>query len=84
VSDSTLATARGCSATVAWRNHPWGLRLLRNQQIPLNNFFYRDNPRQAGPAGQVTVGPVIESNSYDGVAARFYCHGGKWLVQQLH
>src|SRR2546426_11734088 len=84
VSDTSLATARRCPPTIAWHNHPYGLHLLRNERLPLSDFWYRENPRQNGPAGQMTEGPVIESKSYDGLAARFYCHAGKWLVQQLH
>jgi len=84
VSDTSLATAQRCPPTIAWHNHPYGLHLLRNERLPLSAFWYRDNPRQNGPAGQMTEGPVIESNSYDGLAARFYCHAGRWLVQQLH
>ena len=84
LSDTSLATVQRCPPTVEWRNPPHGLRLLRNERLPLSDFFYRENPRRDGPAGQMTEGPVIESNSYDGVAARFYCYAGKWLVQQLH
>ena len=84
LSDTSLASGQRCPSTIAWHDYPWGLRLLRNLQLPLSDFFYRENPRQNGPEGQRTGGPVIESNSYDGVSARFYCHAGKWLAQQLH
>ena len=84
LSDTSLAAAQRCPPTIAWRNHPYGLHLLRNERLRLGDFWYRANPREHGPADQVTKGPVIESNSYDGVAARFYCYAGKWLVQQLH
>jgi len=83
LSDSALASTFQCARTIAWRNYPGGLRVLRHERFALSDFWYREDPKRHGPSDSVTDGPVIESE-YDGVAARFFCHAGKWLVQQLH
>ena len=82
LSDSTVANAFKCPRTLAWRNYPGGLRVLRHERLALSDFWYRDDPKRHGPSGAMTDGPVIESE-YDGVGARFFCHAGRWLVQQL-
>jgi len=82
ISDSSLANTFACPRTIAWQNYPGGLRVLRQERLALNDFWYREDPKHDGPTGAVTDGPVIESE-YDGVAARFFCHARKWLVQQL-
>ena len=83
LSDSVDANAFKCPRTIAWRNYPGGLRVSRHERLALSDFWYREDPKRHGPSDSVTDGPVIESE-YDGVAARFFCHAGKWLVQQLH
>jgi len=83
LSDSTLGSGFTCPHTVAWRNYPGGLRVLRHERLALAGFWYREDPKQRGPSDMVTDGVVIESE-YDGVGARFFCSGRNWLVQQLH
>ena len=83
LSDSAVANAFKCPRTIAWRNYPGGLRVFRHERLALSDFWYREDPKHHGPSDAVTDGPVIESE-YDGVGARFFCHAGTWLVQQLH
>jgi hypothetical protein len=83
LSDSSLANTFTCPRTLAWRNYPGGLRVLHGERLALSEYWYRKDPKRRGPSDSVTDGPVIESE-YDGVAARFFCHAGDWLVQQLH
>ena len=83
LSDSAVSYAFKCPRTIAWRNYPGGLRVARHERLALSDFWYRDDPKRHGPSGAMTDGPVIETE-YDGVGARFFCHAGTWLVQQLH
>jgi hypothetical protein len=83
LSDSALASTFRCARTIAWRNYPGGLRVSRQERLALSGFWDREDPKRHGPSDAVTDGPLIESE-YDGVGARFFCHAGKWLVQQLH
>ena len=82
ISDSSLASTFTCPRTIAWQNYPGGLRVLRHERLALKDFWHREDPKRHGPLDLVTEGPVIESE-YDGVAARFYCQAGAWLIQQL-
>jgi hypothetical protein len=83
VSDSTLAAGFRCPRTISWHNPPGGLRVLRDRRLVLSDFRYHEDPRAHGHAESFTDGPLIHSE-YDGVIDRFYCHAGRWLVQQLH
>ena len=83
LSDSAVANAFKCPRTIACRNYPGGLRVFRHERLALSDFWYREDPERHGRSDAVTDGPVIESE-YAGVGARFFCHAGTWLVQQLH
>ena len=83
LSDSAVANGFKCPRTIAWRNYPGGLRVSRHERLALSAFSYQEDPKRHGPSDAVTDGPLIESE-YDGVGARFFCHAGTWLVQQLH
>ena len=82
-SDAGGGAAFLCPRSVSGQNYPGGLRILRDERLPLTAFLYRDDPRLSGPADGFTNGPVIESR-YDGAGERFYCHAGRWLFQQFH
>ena len=82
IGDSSLSSSFTCPRTIAWKNYPGGLRLVRSEHSPLRDFWYREDPTRKGPADGVTDGTIIESE-YDGISARFFCRAGKWLVQQL-
>lgn len=72
-----------CPATLSWDNPPGGLSILTSARFALNEFWYLESPETNGPQGLTTQGPGIRSE-YDGTGAHFYCHEGKWLVQQFH
>jgi len=72
-----------CPAAISWQNYPGGLSVIRGGKMKLSGFFYRDNVRETGPANSYTKGPILRSE-YDGTGEHFYCHEGRWLVQQFH
>jgi hypothetical protein len=72
-----------CPAAISWKNYPGGLSVIRGGKMKLSDFFYRDNVREIGPPDSHTKGPILRSE-YDGTGAHFYCHEGRWLVQQFH
>lgn len=72
-----------CPGAISWQNYPGGLSVVRDERMKLSEFFYRDNVREHGPANSFTKGPILRSE-YDGTGEYFYCHAGRWLVQQFH
>lgn len=78
-----VGQANKCPAAIPWQNYPGGLSVIRGQKRKLSDFSYRDNVRERGPANSYTKGPMLRSE-YDGTGEYFYCHEGRWLVQQFH
>src|SRR5712692_14261 len=48
-----------CPGTVRWQNYPGGISIVRGERMPLSEFWYREDPKKAGPADAFTVGPMI-------------------------
>jgi hypothetical protein len=72
-----------CLPSVASINEPRGLRVLREQRMPLSWFVERDAPWRKGPAGLTTSDPVIDTGA-DGSGEQWVCHRGVWLVRVYH
>ena len=60
-----------------------GRVVLHDARLPLTAFVVRHEPWRAGPAGQVTTGPIVDAA--DGaVGEQWVCHQGAWLVRVHH